>query len=297
MSYDIGDDVTITTSFSVNGALVDPASVALSVTAPDGDVSTPSVAHPSVGQFEAVVLATAAGRWRYTWTTTGPAGIEHGLFDVEANPPPPGRLDPLATPDDLADRLGRDLTEAEARKAPSLLADASALVRAYTRQNFDLTVDDSVVLRPVGTSLRLPQRPVLGVTSVSGVGAESTPDVPLSGWVWDGIDKVNVDGLGGVVLNLPEWWGEGFGANTYRVVYDHGYPTSPDDVVAVVCGMTNRVLLAPSPVEGMTSEQIGQYRYQMGGSAGAQVRLAQADKDALDAAGYRRKAGTIQLRT
>ncbi len=289
---DIGDDVTITTTVRVDGTPTDPASVTLTVTSPTGTSSTPTVANTAVGEYEAMVTATSAGRWRYTWTTVNPDGVERGYFDVDADPP--NRLDALATSDDLADRLGRELTDAEARKAPSLLADASALVRAYTGQTFDLTLDDEVVLRPVGVTLRLPQRPVLAVTSVTGVGPPPLADVPLSGWVWDGLDKVNVDGIGGVVLNLPEWWGEGYGANTYRVVYDHGYLTTPDDVVAVVCSIVNRVLLAPSPVEGMTSETIGQYRYQLGSSAGASARLTPADKDALS--NYRRRAGTIQMR-
>ena len=300
---DIGDDVTVSTTITVDGVPADPGTVDLAVTAPDGTVTTPSVGNPAVGSYEATVPATSAGRWLYAWTTTDPAGVEHGHFDVAADPPPPDRLAPLATTTDLEDRLGRSLTDVEARKAPALLRDASAKVRAYTRQDFDLTLGDVAVLRPVGTELRLPQRPVLDVTAVVAVGgAPGIPDLPLSGWTWDGLDIVDIAGLdSNVWVSLPAWWEDhGTRPNTYRVTWDHGYPVTPDDVVEVVCSMINRVLLAPTPVEGMNREQIGQYGYGMaggGGSPGVRVRLTQEDRDALADAGYRRRSGTIQMRT
>lgn len=299
MSNDIGDDVTVTTAIRIDGVLTDPATVTLAVTDPTGEaIAPPAVTNTSDGVYEAVVAATLAGRWRYTWTTTAPAGVEHGFFDVAANPPPPGRLDPLAGISDLEDRLGRALTDTEARRAASLLADASALVRSYTRQDFDLVTGDTVVLRPVGTTLTLPHRPVVAVTSVVGIGGRANiPDVTLNGWTWDGLDEIDVHGVGwrtAIDYDLELDY-EGWCPESYRVLYDHGFPETPGNVVGIVCGMVNRVLLAPSPVEGMTSEQIGQYRYQMGGSAGASARLTPADKSDLD--WYRRKAGTIQLRT
>lgn len=209
---------------------------------------------------------------------------------------------PLATTTDLESRLGRDLTADETARADALLADASALVRGYTGQDFTQVVGDEVVLRPVGTTVRLPQRPVTDVTSVVAVGGSDTiPDItlPAGSWTWDGIDKVDVwppstDWL----LNLPETWSDGWGAvNTYRVTYSHGYAEVPDDVVAVVCAMVLRTLLAPSMVAGMVSERIGAYNYQVqqgSGSSGASVGITQADRDVLKR--YRRKATTIQTR-
>jgi hypothetical protein len=209
----------------------------------------------------------------------------------------------LATVQDLEARLGRDLTPTEANRAETLLGDASALVRSYTRQTFDLVEDDELVLRPVGVELRLPQRPVTAVASVAAVGGHDTiPDIPLTGWTFDGIDIVNVDGIdSNVWVSLPAWWEDHGGhPDTYRVVYTHGYATVPPEVVTVVCAMVLRTLTAPSPVEGMVSERIGQYNYQLqqgGGSTGVSVRFTQADKDALIAAGYKRRATTVQVRS
>jgi hypothetical protein len=208
--------------------------------------------------------------------------------------------DPLAKQADLEVRLGHPLSAEETIRAQPLLGDASALVRSFTRQSFDLVEDDEITLRPVGTYLRLPQRPVIDVTSVIAVGCDGLPDIPLSGWCWDGIDIIDIAGLDSATwVSLPEWWHDLDGPNTYRVVYSHGYPSTPPEVVAVVASMVLRVLTAPSLVEGMVSERIGQYNWQAQqgmGSAGVNVRLTKADKDALVAAGYKRQATTVQVR-
>lgn len=209
--------------------------------------------------------------------------------------------DPLASLVDLTDRLGRDLTDAETSRAPALLTDASAKVRAFCRQGFTLVTDDVVVLRPVGTILRLPQRPVVDVTAVEAMpGLEGVAPVALAGWTFDGISTVDVHGIGTLVLNLPEWWYDLEGAvNTYRVTYSHGWAEVPELVVAKVCELVNRVLVAPSPVEGMVSERIGAYSYtlqQGAGAPGPGIRLTPDDKRELIDAGYRRGvASTIQV--
>lgn len=211
-------------------------------------------------------------------------------------------MDPLATVTDLEARLGRDLTAEEAARADALLADASALIRAYTRQDFTQVLGDVIVLRPVGTVVRLPQRPVQQVTQVVAVGGSDTlPDValPAGSWTWDGIDRVDIwPPSTDWILNLPEARADGWpSVNTYRITYDHGYATVPADVVATVCAMVLRTLLSPSMAAGMVSERIGAYNYQLqqgSGSSGAAVTLTTADRDALKR--YRRTATTIQTR-
>lgn len=210
----------------------------------------------------------------------------------------------LASDEDLEARLGRDLTAAETARSAALLNDASALVRGYTRQTFEFVADDVITLRPVGTLCRLPQRPVQQVSQVVVLsGVDTIPDLvlPAGAWTFDGIDKVDVAPAfdANTWVELPEiWWDTYTGANvnTYRITYSHGYNPIPDDVVATVCAMVNRVLLSPSPVEGMVQERIGQYSYgmqQSTGTPGAAVRLSPADKEALE--DYRIKAGTIQV--
>jgi len=301
---DIGDDVTIPITVKVAGALTDPASIEVHTTAPDGTEDTLTPARLSLGTYEAHVAATAGGRWLYRVVTVDPDHVEHSYFDVAANPPPPARLMPLATVADLEARYGT-LTDDQRARADALLADASAKIRVYTGQNFDLTLGDVITLRPVGTTVRLPQRPVRAVHQVVAVGGTSSiPDItlPSGAWTWDGIDLVDVWPTNtGWILNLPEVWLEGYPPDTYRITYDHGYDTTPDDVIAVCCSMALRVLTSPTQVEGLQSERIGQYSYQYGQGAGGQSpgltpRLTDADREDLQPYRATKRASTIALR-
>lgn len=205
----------------------------------------------------------------------------------------------LASAEELEARLGRDLTAAESARAEALLDDASAMVRGYTRQTFDLVEDDVMVLRAQGGEIRLPQRPVTSVTAVVAVGGNDLlPDVPITDWVWDGLDLLRVGG-GACVINLPEvWWADEDGyPGTYRVTYSHGYETVPADVVRIVCGMVLRTLTAPTMAGGVTSESVGPYSYRIDQpGTGLSVSLSAADKKDLDAAGYRVKEAQIKVR-
>lgn len=201
----------------------------------------------------------------------------------------------LATTDDIEQRLGRDLTDAEALRANALLADASAMIRAFTGRDFTETLDDEVTLRGQGGTIRLPQRPVTVVSRVIAIGGDGAPDVTVIDWIWDGIDQVRV-GEGSFVINLPAvWWDDDGYPGTYRVTYSHGYAEVPADVVAVVCGMVMRTLTAPTMAGGVRSETIGPYSYQLDAAGtGIAVLMSQADRDALKR--YRKTEGMISVR-
>ena len=244
-TYHVGDAVEITVTITdTDGTATNPTSISLQVTDPSGNSSTPTVTNTATGAYEAAVTADEAGRWRYAWTTTGPASVEPGYFDVGTSPP---TVDPLATIADLEARIGA-LTTAQATRAPGLLLDASALVRAYARgQTINRVTDDSVVLRPHGNEIRLPQEPVVSVTSVKAIDRDGGADVTLTDWAFDGINRIDLTGAGPTSTDtVVDWWDQiDFHTNTYRVVYTHGYETVPDVVVTVVCNMVNRVLTVP----------------------------------------------------
>lgn len=200
----------------------------------------------------------------------------------------------LASPADLEARLGRDLTAQEAARAEALLNDASAVVRAYTRQTFDLATDDEVVLRATGGRITLPGWPVQDVSRVEVIGgSEALPDFTLADWLFDGIDTVRI-GEGAAVINLPEaWWDDDGYPGTYRVTYTHGYAEVPGDVLAVVCGVVLRVLTNPS---GYRSETVGSYSVTYAVPAtGEQLgtNLTRYEMKALDR--YRRKSDTVKV--
>ncbi|MET9953511.1 hypothetical protein ABZ135_18440 [Streptomyces sp. NPDC006339] len=201
----------------------------------------------------------------------------------------------LAAVADLEARLGRPLTPDEQARAGALLADASALVRDFTRQEITPVTGDTLVLRPVGVLLRLPQRPVTAVTSVSAVGPTGSVLGALSGWSWDGRDKVDLSCVSPAGSWPLSWTGPL--PDTYQVIYDHGRATVPPGIVAVVCAMVLRTLLSPSMTAGMVAERIGAYNYQLQqgtGAAGASVVMTSADEKALARYGPRR-FGTIAL--
>jgi hypothetical protein len=176
----------------------------------------------------------------------------------------------------------------------ALLDDASAVVRAYTRQDFELHTDDEVVLRAVGGRIGLPGRPVQSVSRVEVIGgSEALPDFTLADWLYDGIDTVRV-GEGAAVINLPEaWWDDDGYPGTYRVTYTHGYAEVPAEVLSVVCGVVLRVLTNPS---GYRSETVGSYSVTYAVPAtGEQLgtNLTRYEMRMLDR--YRRKADTVKV--
>lgn len=201
----------------------------------------------------------------------------------------------LASQADLEARLGRPLSPAEEARVDALLADASAVVRAYTGQTFAVVEDDIVVLRAIGGSLKLPQRPVTDVTQVRVLGGSGAlPDFVTLDWQFDGIDTIRV-GDGVTVINLPEaWWDDDGYPGTYEVTYSHGYPTVPADVLSVVCGMAARTLTAPTKAGGVVSETIGSYSYRLD-SAGAGIGVAMGSEDRRILARYRNAATTIKV--
>lgn len=206
-------------------------------------------------------------------------------------------MDPLADMTALEDRIGRPLTSPEVGRAQALLADASALVRAFTGQDFSRTDGETVVVRAQQGEIRLSQRPVLAVTSVVAVGSGGAPDLPVVGWRWDGLDIIRTSS-GSPMINLPElWYEEDLNAypGTYRVVYSHGTDSVPADVIAVVAAMALRTLTAPSLAGGVTGESIGPYTYRTDGSGvGTAVMLGDGDRKIL--ARYRRTAGMTMTR-
>jgi len=85
--YDVGDVAYLATTVTVNGVLTD-ATMALVVTKPDGSTSSPTIAHPSTGNYTATVTVDQAGTWFYTFTASGTAtNVDSGEFSA-ADPAP-----------------------------------------------------------------------------------------------------------------------------------------------------------------------------------------------------------------
>ncbi len=148
-TYDLGDAVLIsTTVYDPTTGLPEPATMALSVTKPDGSAgSIGSINNPSTGNYNASTIATdQVGVWFYKWTASGAlVAVDSGQFTV-ANPAPPAyaslaqlkhRLRIVDTSDD--DELIRKLTTASRRidrdTGRRFWCDATASARVYDIQH------------------------------------------------------------------------------------------------------------------------------------------------------------------
>lgn len=189
-------------------------------------------------------------------------------------------LEPLATVDDLEDRLQRTLAETEQIRADTLLRDASATVRAYARQDFTAVADDEVRLRVKNGKVRLPQRPVTAVSAVANTDGDTLT------FSWYSGDTVSVSNTGlDWFERVPLTSSPGF----IDVTYSHGYSEIPEVVVKIVCRIAATALDSPMEDAGTTSESIAGYSYSRGAIA-ASGGLFEEEKRELDA--YRAVGGS-----
>lgn len=191
----------------------------------------------------------------------------------------------LATPSDVVNRLGRPLTDVEAQRVDALLQDASAAVRTYTGQQFTEGTT-TVTLTPERGVVTLAQRPVTDVTTITDTDANDVTFTWYSGgtvYLYPSGADVRLD------LNAASP-----PVRPVTVTYDHGYAAAsiPDDIVAVVCGVTLRAL-GRTPLEsGVMQQSIAGYSETIGpvGAAGPVGFLAE-EKQILDK--YRRPVGRV----
>ena len=206
-------------------------------------------------------------------------------------------LPPLASADDVAARLGRDLTDSETTRVVPLLQDASAQVRRYCRRDFLLHAGETAIFRGADSEILLPDKTTTAVSAVVAIGGGmGLPDLPILWYTFDGVDRIRLDPGWHGIINLPEiWLDSDVYPGTYRVTRDYGYPEVPDDVISVCAVAVIGVLTAPTMAAGLIGESIGPYSYRLErGGGGTGVALAQADLASLK--DYRTTTGTIQAR-
>lgn len=203
-------------------------------------------------------------------------------------------LPPLASLDDVVVRVPSTVT-VDVDRTTSLIADASAVVRSYCKQQFTVS-QTTEKIRPIGYRVRLPQRPVVSVDDLALQLLNTVTPQPFPGWWWDGSDEVWLV-TGDQVINLAEELQFALRWQTpiCLVTYTHGFDTVPDEVVTVVCSMVTRALGAPG-LGGVTQEGAGQFTYRISDFAAAGVAgLSPAEQEILKPYRPRRNA-TAELR-
>ena len=176
-------------------------------------------------------------------------------------------LAPLATPADVEDRLGRDLTAEESLRLLALLEGASAAFRIAAGGQQIAEATSTARLKVRNGKVRLPQRPVSTVSAVVDTNGNAVSFDYVMG------DTVTV------AVQVPDAWAwEPYrnGLQAVDVTYTHGFAEVPDDVVEVVCQMAARALGRPADQSGVTQTSLGDASQSFGpaGSAGAVGMLA-----------------------
>lgn len=209
-------------------------------------------------------------------------------------------LPPLASPDDIVDRLGRNLNQVEGARIDALLRDGSSIIRRYAREDFVWYDSDTITIVSDGGIIKLPWRPIASIDSViAKSGMPFVPDFPVTWYIFDGVDKITVPGpWQSGIINLPEYWYEyAWSTETYQVTGSHGYVNCPEEVTAVLCTAVLSELATPTMSATLASESIGPYSYTMRRTSGAGLMAALLDaglKTVL--ADFRTGQGTIKIR-
>lgn len=211
--------------------LVD-ATVALTVTDPDGNDTFPTPAHPSTGVYRHTITLSGTGVWRWRWDVTGTI-IDVASGDVTAADPAPPTYAPLdllkkTISSDTSALSGRDdlLTQAlvgGARAIDNLTGrrfylDAAASAVVFNPRGRVLRTDDGdlLLLPDIGTEAGLIVETGSPTGSWSPVASyEYTPDEALvNGWPITGL--------------LASW---GTWRPRVRITARWGWPAVPDAVM------------------------------------------------------------------
>jgi hypothetical protein len=203
-------------------------------------------------------------------------------------------LPPLAQVADVTDRL-ISTANINPTRIVSLLKDASAKVRAFTKQDFTVSQTTANV-RPLGYRLKLVQRPIISIDNVAIRLQNNAGAISFPGWWWDGSSEVWLMDTNQIV-NLSEELESVMAWQTpsYDVTYTHGYASIPDDVIGVVCSMVVRSLTVPNQ-GGVISESVGEYSYRLSDAAAlGPMTLTKSEEDTLRSYKPRQKS-TFELR-
>jgi hypothetical protein len=211
-------------------------------------------------------------------------------------------LPSLATPDDIAARLGRTLNPTEAARVDGLLSDGSAIIRSYCNRDFLYYDSDTKTMVADGGIMMLTTwRPVVSIDSVIALsGTPGIADIPVTWYNWDGVEKLTVfnPSYSGII-NLPEYWYEEtfWWGGSFKITGSHGFVEVPDDVVAVLASAVTSELATPTMSATLMSESVGAYSYSMRRTSGAGLNAALIDagmKTVLMP--YHKSYGTVKIR-
>lgn len=190
--------------------------------------------HPAVRSFTTENASDTPALW-YRIVFLDASSDQAQPTDPIQNIAPAAGVVAFATAADLAARLGIVLTSDEQTRATTLLAQASGLIQDVVGQTLALVTNDTLILPGTPEDrIKLPQRPVVSVASVS---LGEIPLVEGSDWYLEGSTIYRIAAFYNRdfgMLNGPYLLGSTFGTplQTLTIVYTHGY--TPAEIPATV---------------------------------------------------------------
>lgn len=192
-------------------------------------------------------------------------------------------MDPLASQSDVEARLGRVLTGVEELRIEALLRDASANVRRVSTQMFTLGTTTGLVLGRRNGKVRLPQRPVVSVASVTDLNDNALTYTRAGDWLTVSLNLLNS-------WEIEPWTNP---PTEIKVTYTHG-GTVPDLIVGVVASVVARSLGVDPSETGTVQHQIDGFSETLG-AAGAQGPVAMLASEREICESFKRPGAPISM--
>jgi hypothetical protein len=211
-TLEVGQDVSASATFTeVDGTLVNPTTVNLTVYKPDGTTLSPSpgINHPSVGHYDASFTLTVRGNWTVHWTSTGP-GTAHDDIVIADWSSVPGATQ-LVTLQEYRD-ITKDATT-ENEEVNAHLARAILLIEEYLQRRLESRTYTEVLevwwdgyVYPINTPVTAVPPSAAYEIDVGGrriFGSLGTYSV-VTGWWWPDSNRAAIEYTGGFTnVTLP----------------------------------------------------------------------------------------------
>lgn len=225
-TYDVGDAVALRHEVRSPSGTLTNATVALTVTDPSGNTSTPVVSNTSVGVYESTsTVADEAGVWSYEWDVSGTVtDVVPGTFFV-ATQGPPSYVTVSAVKAALGKLTSDDRDELIAQAARA----ASRLIDQRTGRRFwgDVTVSE----RTFGTERVVRDRAGYSLL-VDDIAESNGLEITVGGVPVTGITArpLNASAYGKPITQLRAAAGLNPWISDVTVAARWGWPYVPDEV-------------------------------------------------------------------
>nr|MDT0658028.1 hypothetical protein [Micromonospora sp. DSM 115978] len=267
---DVGDRIAIRHEVRDPDGTLTAATVAVTVTAPDGTTSTPSVTTGSTGLYDAAFTVDEVGAWRWDWTVSGAVvEVAHGSVDV--GNPGPGTYASLPM-----FRAGFKVTAADRddRMLMALTAAARAVDRDTGRSPGGFYLGPTAIPRQYEVAGRTLCDSATGRIKLLVDEIGSTDDMVVEigdGTTWTTVTDYRVDPLNALADGQPITGltrAGGWGSDLARVTARPGWPAVPGAVPQAVLIQATRWYRRKDSPEGVAGS----------GDFGT-IRLARVDPD------------------